>query len=281
MLNLESLFATQAPPSTVPNCAHETNVSTASTKGRPGGTGRAGVPAKAEPTNQAESPEPWCFEPDSRGSEGGKIGHSGHNGNTPVLGEVCPRKQLQHKEFDGLGTVGTLGTVGFQGGEGQKDGGAPGEGAASEVFALHPAAVILALAYCRKVEASNDERISTMLHLESMPPAEQVRRWHSSCIDVGIKPWEVLMLPAPSSGLDCTMCSHLTTRQMASDHGRRLFHWACGLGYLILETGRGTERIWIAPPECQSYVRWQPSREPLAPVSYRSDWLANARPKGC
>ena len=138
--------------------------------------------------------------------------------------------------------------------------GAPGGGAAREQFALHPSAVILALAYCRKVKADNDETASVLLHLETMPPVEQVRRWHGSCLEVGVKPWEVLTLPAPLSGSDCTRCKHLTTRQMASDGGRRQFHWACGLGYLILETGRGTERIWIAPPECSSWERWQPGR---------------------
>lgn len=46
---------------------------------------------------------------------GAKVGHSGHIGLTPVFDEVCPRKSLQHKEFDGLGTVGTLGTVDFYG----------------------------------------------------------------------------------------------------------------------------------------------------------------------
>jgi hypothetical protein len=110
------------------------------------------------------------------------------------------------------------------------------------------------------VKADNDETASVLLHLETMPPVEQVRQWHGSCLDVGVKPWEVLTIQAPLSGSDCTMCKHLTTRQMASDGGRRQFHWACGLGYLILETGRGTERIWIAPPECSSWERWQPGR---------------------
>ena len=224
------------------------------------------MPATVQPhgdaAKTAESLEPWGIEPDSRQPAGCKVGHSGHNGNTPVLGQVCPRKPLQHKAFDGLGTVGTLGTADFQGGEGQKGDGAPGGGAARERFALNPVAVILALAYCRKVEADNDETVSILLHLESTPPGEQVRRWHGSCLEVGVKPWEVLTLPAPLSGGDCTRCKYLTTRQMASDGERRQFHWACGLGYLILETGRGTERVWIAPPECQSWERWRPTGGP-------------------
>lgn len=262
MLDLDSLFAASPAPGVVPSTIPENDAGNAAKNGRNGG----GVPATVQPhgdaAKTAESLEPWGIEPDSRQPAGCKVGHSGHNGNTPVLGQVCPRKPLQHKAFDGLGTVGTLGTADFQGGEGQKGDGAPGGGAARERFALNPVAVILALAYCRKVEADNDETVSILLHLESTPPGEQVRRWHGSCLEVGVKPWEVLTLPAPLSGGDCTRCKYLTTRQMASDGERRQFHWACGLGYLILETGRGTERVWIAPPECQSWERWRPTGGP-------------------
>ena len=219
------------------------------------------VPSASDATKSAEHLEPSSVKPDSPPATGGEVGHSGHNGLTPVFDEVCPRESLQRKAFDGLGTVGTLGTVDFQGGEGQKGYGAPGGGAVRNEFALHPAAVILVLAYCRKVKASNEEKMSTLLNLETLSPGDQVRYWHSVCIEIGLIPWEVLMIPAPTSGLDCTMCKHLTTRQMAGNGERRKFHWACGLGYLILETGRATERIWIAPPECQSYERWIPARE--------------------
>ena len=51
------------------------------------------------------------------GDHAPEVGHSGHNGNAPVLGEVCPRSSLQHKAFGDLGTVGTLGTVVLQGGD--------------------------------------------------------------------------------------------------------------------------------------------------------------------
>ncbi|HOX60033.1 MAG TPA: hypothetical protein PLC99_24415 [Verrucomicrobiota bacterium] len=111
------------------------------------------------------------------------------------------------------------------------------------------------------MKADNDETVSSLLHLEAMPPGEQVRRWHSSCLEVGLKPWEVLTLSAPKSGHDCTLCKHLTTQQLSNDGGRRQFHWACGLGFLILEAGRATERIWIAPPECSSWDRWYPSNQ--------------------
>jgi len=190
---------------------------------------------------------------------GAEIGHSGHSANAPNFDQVCPRETLRHKDFGELGTLGTVGTVDFQGGEGQKENGAPGGGADRNEFALHPAAVVLALAYCRKVNADREERSLVLLHLSTMSPGDQVKHWHGCCVEVGLKPWEVLMLPAPISGQDCTMCKHLTTRQMAGDSGRRQFHWACSHGHLILETGRGTERIWMAPPECSSWERWVPS----------------------
>lgn len=173
---------------------------------------------------------------------------------------MCPPKTLQHKALDGLGTLGTLGTVDIQGGGCRALKNSPGGGAAMNQFALHPVAVILVLAYCKKVKADNEERVSALLNLGTMKPGDQVKCWHLSCLEVGIKPWEVLTLPAPSSGLDCTMCKHLTTQHFApAPDQRRQFHWACGLGFLILETGRATERIWIAPPECNNYQRWVPS----------------------
>ncbi|PKO89472.1 MAG: hypothetical protein CVU18_03985 [Betaproteobacteria bacterium HGW-Betaproteobacteria-12] len=185
---------------------------------------------------------------------------------------------MQHKAFSAIDTADTADTVHFQGGEDGQDHRAPGGGAAVFDFALHPAAVILALAYCRKVKASNDERVAALLHLQTMPPGQQIQHWHSVCIDVGLKPWEELLIPAPASGLDCTMCKHLTTRQMAGDSGRREFHTACGQGFLILETGRGTERIWLAPPDCKSFERWRPGIQTSAPITYRADLLASSQP---
>lgn len=235
MLDLDNLFATQSSGATVPSLS-------------------GGV-------NQSESLAPSSLDDISQHHSRCEVGHSGHSALTPVLAQVCPPKPLQHKALDELGTLGTLGTVDIQEGEDRALKNSPGEGAARDQFALHPAAIILVLAYCKKVRASNDERISALLHLETMKPGDQVKCWHLSCIEVGIKPWEVLTLPAPSSGLDCTMCKHLTTRQITSHNERRRFDWACGLGYLILETGRATERIWIAPPECNNYQRWVPSAQ--------------------
>ena len=123
----------------------------------------------------------------------------------------------------------------------------------------NPAAVLLLMAWARVKQATREERAAMLLDLEDLPPADQVRHWHGVCLRDGLRPWQVLCQPAPEWGDDCTMCQHLTTREDAIDEDRRRFHWACGLGYLILEHGRGTERIYVAPPECESWKRWRPS----------------------
>lgn len=127
------------------------------------------------------------------------------------------------------------------------------------LYEANPAAVLLLMAWSRVKQASREERAAMLLDLESLPPADQVRHWHGVCVRDGLKPWQVLCLPAPLSGSDCTMCKHLTTRHEAIGKDRQRYHWACSLGYLILEHGRGTERVFVAPPECLSFERWYPS----------------------
>lgn len=127
------------------------------------------------------------------------------------------------------------------------------------IHPVHPAAVLLVLAWSRLKQIPGDERAGLLLNLEAMPPADQVRYWHKVCMQDGLKPWQVLCLPATLSGADCTLCRRLVTRHEAIGKGRAQYHWACELGYLILEHGRGTERIWISPPECKSFERWYPS----------------------
>lgn len=126
-------------------------------------------------------------------------------------------------------------------------------------YPAHPAAVLLVLAWSRSKQVDTDERAALLLDLERMPPADQVRRWHGACVLDGLKPWQVLYLPAPQWGDDCTRCKHITTRHEAIGNDRRRYHWACQHGYLILEHGRGTERVFVAPPECQTFERWYPS----------------------
>ena len=146
-----------------------------------------------------------------------------------------------------------------------------GEGGAQQCFCAevdedeksnneeNPAAVLLLLAWARVKEATREERTALLSNLSTMTPADQVRHWHGVCLRAGLKPWHVLFRPAPTWGNDCTRCQHLTTRHEAIGEDRRRYHWACGLGYLILEHGRGTERIYVAPPECESFERWFPA----------------------
>ena len=218
-----------------------------------------GVPSLPTEEKKPETPAAEGNQDVFGGDHAPEVGHSGHNGNAPVLGEVCPRSSLQHKAFGDLGTVGTLGTVVLQGGDTKTGYRAPGGGAARDQFALHPAAVLLLIAYCKAIKIKPEEQAESIVELGYLPPAEQVRLWQQACIDKGMEPWRLLTVPAPMNGHDCSLCTHLRTRQYEGEGGRRQYHWACGLGYLILETGRGTERIWIAPPECTSFERWYPS----------------------
>ena len=224
-----------------------------------GDKGAGTVPSPSAAAKTAKSIEAQAIKAESPGTAGVEVGHSGHNGNTPDFDEVCPPKPLQHNGFSELGTLGTVGTVDFQGGDYGTGYRAPGGGAAKNEFALHPSAVVLLLAYCRALGIHPAEQAELILELGKLSPGEQVKHWQAACIAKGIQPWQVLTIQAPMHGHDCSLCSHLITRQFAGDGGRRQFHWACGKGYLILETGRGTERIWIAPPECQSWERWYPS----------------------
>ena len=146
-----------------------------------------------------------------------------------------------------------------------------GEGVAQQSFAQkvddfdnsineeNPAAVLLLLSWARAKGATREERVALLLELSKMAPADQVRHWHGVCVRDGLKPWHILFRPAPTWGDDCTRCEHLTTRHEAIGEVRQRYHWACGLGYLILEHGRGTERVHVAPPECRSFERWYPS----------------------
>ncbi len=127
------------------------------------------------------------------------------------------------------------------------------------LHSIHPAAVLLVLAWSRHKQITREERACLLLDLETMQPGEQVRYWNQVCMQDGLKSWQILYLPATTSGQDCTLCRNLITRHDTIGHERQQYHWACRQGYLILEHGRGTERIWIAPPECHSFERWYPS----------------------
>lgn len=126
-------------------------------------------------------------------------------------------------------------------------------------FPLHPAGVVLCLAWCDAIGADAGERAAALEVMTTTPPAEQVKRWHGACVAKGLKPWELICTKAPAEGTECGQCKHLTSREFRRADERRCFHWACALGYLLHEYGSGSERIWIAPPECESWERWYPS----------------------
>ena len=126
-------------------------------------------------------------------------------------------------------------------------------------YPASPSALLLALAWCRQMRVSREEAAALLLDLGSQPPADQVRHWHGVCVAAGLAPWQVLNLPSQGEGTDCSCCAHLGSVAERIEGERRQFRWACKLGYLILEYGRHTERILLAPPECRSWERWYPS----------------------
>ena len=125
---------------------------------------------------------------------------------------------------------------------------------------LHPAAVCLVVAACEKAWKTTPEEIGKqVLSLHHMTPTEQVRHGHAACLAKGVAPWRVLAFESPGEGKDCGMCTHLhSILDHVDGDKRRRYRWACKLGYLILEYGRATERIMLAPPECGSWERHYP-----------------------
>lgn len=140
------------------------------------------------------------------------------------------------------------------------------EGADS--YPLHPSAVVLVLAWCDRVGATQEQRAGELLDLCNHAPGEQVSRWHLACVEQGMEPWRVLSTVATMEGKDCTLCQYLTHRTYPEANGRRWFHWTCGRGYLLLECSDGSERVWLAPPECQSWEQWKPAALPAHGVVY-------------
>lgn len=136
----------------------------------------------------------------------------------------------------------------------------------TDSYPLHPSSVVLLLAWCDRVGATQEQRAGELLDLCNHAPGEQVSRWHLACVEQGMEPWRVLSTVATMEGKDCTLCRHLTHRTYPEANGRRWFHWTCGRGYLLLECSNGSERIWLAPPECQSWEQWRPAGAPAQTV---------------
>ena len=208
--------------------------------------------------------------------KGGPLGHMAESvPPVPVKNESVPPQVGQPKASNGAACSGFLASVPVVPVNNQWTGKGPeeiaGAGVAPQSFRAevsekgnplyqaNPAAVLLLMAWSRAKQASREERAAMLLDLENLPPADQVKHWHGVCVGQGLKPWHVLCLPAPAWGDDCTRCKHLTTRVEAIGEDRRRCHWACNLGYLILEYGQGTERVHLAPPECERFERWYPS----------------------
>lgn len=208
--------------------------------------------------------------------KGGPLGHMAESvPPVPVKNESVPPQVGQAEASNGGACSGFLASVPVVPVNNQRTGKGPeeiaGAGVAPQSFRAevsekgnslyqaNPAAVLLLMAWSRAKQASREERAAMLLDLENLPPADQVKHWHGVCVGQGLKPWHVLCLPAPAWGDDCTRCKHLTTREEAIGEDRRRCHWACNLGYLILEYGRGTERVHLAPPECERFERWYPS----------------------
>jgi hypothetical protein len=124
---------------------------------------------------------------------------------------------------------------------------------------LHPAAVCLVVAACEKAGKTPDEMGRHVLALHRRPWADQFRHWHGICVSLGLVPWRMLAWESPGEARDCGFCLHLhTVEGYFPGEKRRRVRWACKLGHLVMEYGRATERIMLAPPECSQFERHYP-----------------------
>ena len=138
---------------------------------------------------------------------------------------------------------------------------APENEQANAVHPINPAAVALVVAACEQTRKTPEEIGRHILALHAMAPGEQVRQWSKHCQAIGLFPWRILAMDSPGEGKDCGMCGNLHSvfdHVEGDSQPRRRFRWACKLGYLILEYGRATERIMLAPPECTRWERFYP-----------------------
>lgn len=161
MLNLDRLFSLPSTPANVPNCAQESRPGNGQVDCRNEGVMPAPAPNAAHTEKSLLNQAPRGNPQNQDAPPKDEVGHSGHNGPTPVLGEVCPPNPLRHKAFDRLGTVDS------QGGAGSDEHPRTGWGAASNEFALTPSAVILLLASARLKGADRSKRTVLLLDLET------------------------------------------------------------------------------------------------------------------
>ncbi len=119
------------------------------------------------------------------------------------------------------------------------------------LYQIDPSAVCLILAFCAKVCADDNDVAIALAGLRTTPPAEQIKQWHTACLEKGISPQHVIYQPSPGKGAECTGCRHLQMVKNQVTSSPRVFHWSCKHGYLILEGGQHFERVLIAPEECK------------------------------
>lgn len=59
-------------------------------------------------------------------------------------------------------------------------------------------------------------------------------------------------------GWDCQFCKHLVSRWEYAENSRRRFRWRCDVGHAVMEYGRDSERILLAPESCHEWERFVP-----------------------
>lgn len=128
-------------------------------------------------------------------------------------------------------------------------------------YPLHPQATTLTIAWARAAEATLPELVAFLAGLTKDPMPDQLRVVGDLCRERGLVPWKLLTYPSPGEGAECMGCKHMTSANGYLDGSRRYFRWACGKGYQIMEYARESERVAIAPPECESWDRWYPSAQ--------------------
>lgn len=141
-----------------------------------------------------------------------------------------------------------------------RDGGVAAEKFRGRKHRMNALAAVLAVAYCESVGASNEEIMAALSGLRRHPSGDQFRIWWNACLGGKLDPWKELHGPTLGEGMECGSCKHIDSVASYVAGTRRRFHWSCKLGYMIHEHGYALERVLIAPPECQSWEQWAPSR---------------------
>lgn len=125
---------------------------------------------------------------------------------------------------------------------------------------LDPAACVWLIRWAEHCEEQSEPCDLAKLYarLRTLPTTEQRDRLRKRLTEAGLNPWRQLALPLPPDGKDCQLCRHNGSHVGRLDDGdRRRFWWACAKGYQMLVYYRASERIPLAPPECDSWEHWR------------------------